>query len=70
MWVVFQNRVPSRVVLIRVPYYIGDLKKDPNLESYPCEFPNPSIPNRLKSLAAAQKDQSLRAKLAGQSILG
>ena len=35
IWVVFKMRVPFRVVIIRVPYYIGDLKRDPNLESYP-----------------------------------
>ena len=28
IWVVFK---------MRVPYYIGDLTRDPNLESYPCE---------------------------------
>ena len=28
-------RVPFRVLFIRVPYYIGDLKRDPNLENYP-----------------------------------
>ena len=26
------------VFFIRVPYYFGDLKRDPNLESYPCAF--------------------------------
>ena len=35
IWVVFKMRVPFRVVIIRVPYYIVDLKRDPNLESYP-----------------------------------
>ena len=25
----------SRVLLLRVPHYIGDLKRDPDLESYP-----------------------------------
>ena len=34
-WVVFQNRVPFTVLFVRVPYYIGDLKGDPNLENYP-----------------------------------
>ena len=24
-----------KVLFIRVPYYIGDLKRDPNLENYP-----------------------------------
>ena len=28
--------VPFRVIFIRVPYKIGDLKRDPNLENYPC----------------------------------
>ena len=36
MWVVLQSRVPFRLLFIRVPYYIGDLKRDPNLENYPC----------------------------------
>ena len=31
----FKIRVPFRVRLIRVPYYIGDLKRDPNSENYP-----------------------------------
>ena len=35
IWAVLKNRVPFRVLLIRVPYYIGDLKGDPNLENYP-----------------------------------
>ena len=28
-------RVPFRVLFIRVPYYFGDLKRRPDLESYP-----------------------------------
>ena len=28
-------RVPFRVLLISVPSYFGDLKRDPNLENYP-----------------------------------
>ena len=36
MWVVLQNLgSPFHVLLIRVPYYIGDLERDPNLENYP-----------------------------------
>ena len=34
-WVVFYIRVPLRVVFRRVPYHLGDPKKDPNLENYP-----------------------------------
>ena len=34
-WVVFENLVPFRVLYTRVPYYIGDLKRDLNLENYP-----------------------------------
>ena len=30
-------RVPFRLVCIRVPYCIGDLTRDLNLESYPCK---------------------------------
>ena len=37
MWVEFKTRVPFyRVLLIRVPYYIGDLNREPNLENHPC----------------------------------
>ena len=36
MWVVFQIRVPLGSLFIRVPYYIGDPKRDPDLENYPC----------------------------------
>ena len=31
----FPVRVPFRVLCTRVPYYIGDLKRDPDLENYP-----------------------------------
>ena len=41
-------RVPFRVLFIRVPYYIGDLKRDPNIEAYP------SIGFMLKTLIKAQ----------------
>ena len=34
IWVVLQIRVPFRVLSIRVSYYVGDLKRDPNLENY------------------------------------
>ena len=30
-WVVFESRAP----FIRVPHYIGDLKRDPNFENFP-----------------------------------
>ena len=30
------SRVPVRVLLIRVPYYFGDPKRDPDLGNYPC----------------------------------
>ena len=33
-WGSFHSRVP----FIRVPYYIKDLTRDPNLEKYPCRF--------------------------------
>ena len=32
---VFNVRVPFKVLFIRVPCYIGDLERDPNLENYP-----------------------------------
>ena len=35
IWVVLQLRVPFRVLFIRVPYYIGDPKRDPNFDNYP-----------------------------------
>ena len=36
IWAVLYIRVPLRgSFFIRVPYYIGDLKRDPNIESYP-----------------------------------
>ena len=34
-WVLLKNKVPFRILFIRVPYYIGDPKWDPNIESYP-----------------------------------
>ena len=34
IWAVFQIRVPFRVLFIRVPYHIGDLKKDPSLSRF------------------------------------
>ena len=36
MWVVVEITVPFGVLFIWVPYYVGDLKRDPNLENYPC----------------------------------
>ena len=30
-----KSSVPFGVLVIRVPYYIGDPKRDPNLENYP-----------------------------------
>ena len=35
IWVVVYIRVPFRVLSIRVPYYIGDPKQDPNSENCP-----------------------------------
>ena len=35
IWVVLEIRVPLRVLLLRVPYYILDLKRDLNLWNYP-----------------------------------
>ena len=34
-WVVVEIRVPLRILVISVPYYIGDPRMDPNLENYP-----------------------------------
>ena len=34
MWVVLEIRVPFRVLFIRVPYYVGDPQKGPNLENF------------------------------------
>ena len=34
LWVVPQIRIHLRVLVIRVPFYSGDLKKDPNSENY------------------------------------
>ena len=33
---IFKTRIPFRVLIIRVPYYIRDLERGPNLENYPC----------------------------------
>ena len=33
-WVVLLIGVPERVLFIRVPYYIWDLKRDASLENY------------------------------------
>ena len=33
--VVLQSRVLFRVLLLRMPYYFGDLKRDPDLENHP-----------------------------------
>ena len=30
-----ENKVPSGVLFTRVPYYLRDLNRDPNLENYP-----------------------------------
>ena len=38
IWVVLEIRVPFRVLFISLPYYIGDLNRNPNLENYPYEF--------------------------------
>ena len=37
VWVVLQTRAGSLLAsfLIRVPYYLGDLERDPDLENYP-----------------------------------
>ena len=35
MKVALKIRVPLGVLVIRVPYCIGDLKKEPHLENYP-----------------------------------
>ena len=36
MWAVLQNRIPFGGRFIRVPYHIGDLKRDLNLEIFLC----------------------------------
>ena len=45
-------RVPLRVLFIRVPFYIEDLKRDPDLEKYPSALlslkPQPNGLNTLK----------------------
>ena len=38
IWVVFYIRIPFRVPFIRIPYYIGYLKRDPNLENHSCRY--------------------------------
>ena len=38
MWAVLKNRVPFRVLFARAPFYFGGLKRDPDLENYPCGF--------------------------------
>ena len=38
-----KNRVPVRQLFIRVPYYIEDAKRDPNLENYPFVLPKPTF---------------------------
>ena len=35
VWVVVKIRVHFRVLLVRVPYYIGDIKRDLTLENCP-----------------------------------
>ena len=35
IWAVLEISVPFRVLLVRVPYCFGDLKRDPTLENYP-----------------------------------
>ena len=34
-WVVLEIRVPLSGLSIRLPYYFGDLNRDPNFDSYP-----------------------------------
>ena len=41
MWVILYIRVPFRILLIRVPYYVGHLKRDPDSEKYPCRADDP-----------------------------
>ena len=38
MRVVLLMRVPFRTLCVRVLYYIGDIRRDPNLENYPCAY--------------------------------
>ena len=41
-----------------MPYYFGDLKRDPNLENYPYAFPGfvCSVPLELRKLMEAEED--------------
>ena len=48
MRILLQIRVPFRVLFIRVPYSLGDLKRDPNLENY-WELPMKCQPIRCKT---------------------
>ena len=38
MWVTLEIRVPFRILVIMVPYYIGDLNGDPNVEKCQCRL--------------------------------
>ena len=38
MWLVLEIRIPFKVLLVRGPYYIGDLKRDTSLENCPCMY--------------------------------
>ena len=37
VWVVLPMSVPLGSFSVRVPYYVGDRKRDPNLENYSCD---------------------------------
>ena len=54
-WVVLKIGVPFGVLSIRVPYYIWDLEREPNLENYPdvCNSSGPVSSVRAKEKAAA-----------------
>ena len=46
--------MPSRILFIGVPHYIGDLKRDPNLENYTyCNNKFNKTLRALKSLKAS-----------------
>ena len=47
---------PFRVLFIRVPYYIGDLERDPNLENYPYRSLWEPYFNKRPSLRLARKE--------------
>ena len=48
----FKVGVPSRVLLLRVPHHIGDMKRDPSLENYPYETRQNHVDSESPALQA------------------